>query len=463
MKYKSILVLIFISISICCVYSQNEQVYFKTGDRVCFVGNSITMGGDFHHNIALAYALGYPELQIRFFNCGISGDVTKGILKRLESDILVKKPTCCVLMAGMNDVKRDLYSNKASTSVGNIQEARNRVLEEYYLNLEEIIKRLIGLNIRVLLQTPTIFDQTAKLSGDNYFGVNDALGECSNHVKLLARKYDLPVIDYYSILLKLNNQVQVKDSAATIIGSDRVHPGSYGHFVMAYQFLKSGNFNSIVSEIEINTHSPKTTKTANCDLIDLSLKNKKNIIFSYKEKSLPFPRLSVGFKPDSLVSFTNDFNMQIVKVKGLAKGKYKFLIDEIPIGIYTSEEYSKGINLANIELTPQNIQAKKVLAAYRKCWEQESILRTLKYVEYSHLKDFKNKENVDSVKNHFTVIMTGFEKNPQPYSGFFKKSFDSYLLNKPNEKDIENKFDAFFEEIYKINKPVIHQVVIRRE
>ena len=85
---------------------------FPSGSRVCFVGNSITNNGEFHHNILLYHLTRYPKENVSFFNCGISGDVTSGILSRMDDDILVHQPTHIVLMIGMNDVKRSLYDEQ---------------------------------------------------------------------------------------------------------------------------------------------------------------------------------------------------------------------------------------------------------------------------------------------------------------------------------------------------------------
>jgi hypothetical protein len=51
------------------------------------------MSGSFHHYINLLYATRYPERKITFFNCGISGDNSGGVLERMDDDILVHKPT----------------------------------------------------------------------------------------------------------------------------------------------------------------------------------------------------------------------------------------------------------------------------------------------------------------------------------------------------------------------------------
>ena len=45
------------------------------------------------------------------FNCGVSGDVTSGVLNRMEEDILINNPSHAVIMLGMNDVYRNLYGS----------------------------------------------------------------------------------------------------------------------------------------------------------------------------------------------------------------------------------------------------------------------------------------------------------------------------------------------------------------
>jgi endoglucanase len=45
----------------------NKNTLFKNGERVCFVGNSITNNGEFHHNILLYYITRFPEKEVTSF------------------------------------------------------------------------------------------------------------------------------------------------------------------------------------------------------------------------------------------------------------------------------------------------------------------------------------------------------------------------------------------------------------
>src|ERR1700760_3659916 len=100
---KRIFTLLFISIAV--YYRANAQSVapFKAGDRVAFVGNSITDGGHYHSYIWLYYMTHYPNMRITCYNVGIGGDNVKQMYDRFEYEVLPKKPTIMALTWGMND------------------------------------------------------------------------------------------------------------------------------------------------------------------------------------------------------------------------------------------------------------------------------------------------------------------------------------------------------------------------
>ena len=131
---------------------------FDKGDVVLFVGDSITHGGrmgDMNHYLGHGYQaeiasryIGYRlEMNLCFFNRGISGDNTVKLLARWEKDVLglcanengwaavfpertgVQKPDVVSLMTGVNDFR----SRPAEAGPGGI------TLERYAANLEKLI------------------------------------------------------------------------------------------------------------------------------------------------------------------------------------------------------------------------------------------------------------------------------------------------------------------------------------
>jgi lysophospholipase L1-like esterase len=69
----------------------------ETG-AVVFLGDSITQGWN-------SLAKVFPDIKV--VNRGIGGDTTRGVLYRLNADVLALKPTAVVLLIGINDIGLD--------------------------------------------------------------------------------------------------------------------------------------------------------------------------------------------------------------------------------------------------------------------------------------------------------------------------------------------------------------------
>ncbi len=439
--------------------AQNDkQVLFHSGDRICFVGNSITNNGEFHNMISLFYATRYPLEQLDFFNCGISGNTAGDGLKRLDSDILIHHPTWSAVMFGMNDVKRDLY-NPARKNDPGIIESRSKALQIYRQNMEQIIQRLLNSNSRVIIQKPSIYDQTGSLKSLNMFGVNDALEICSRYIDTLAAKYNLPVVDYQTILQDINRQMQREDSTATIIGSDRVHPQSPGHFVMAYQFLRSTVKPSVVSEMDVNAGNLKT-RCENCSLTNIE-KSKGRIYFLCNEKSLPFPIDEESEPALRFISFIRDYDQEILRISKLKKGNYRLLIDGKEMGKFTNTAFKKGINLALINETPQYLQSSGILSLFKQRRSTEGKIRDIRFVEYNFLPpgNSSNRDSVEAYLNH--LLAEKYSKSE--YRDYYEAQFKRYLQFKSQEEAIQTSLSGITEKIYQLNKPVSHSFELVRE
>ncbi len=445
--------LIYLVLSSWCATAQKAKTpLFKNGDKVCFIGNSITNSGEFYNFIYLYYATRYPQEQLQFINCGISGDVAAGVLKRMDKDILIHQPNWTVLMVGMNDVRRNLYTTEASKKTG-IENERTKVLNTYRNNTEDIVK-ILGSKSKVILQKPTIYDQTAVLKAANDFGVNDALGKCADQVQKLSDKYNTKLVDYRTIMNQVNSQLQQDNPAATIIGPDRIHPASPGHLLMAYQFLKSTGSSRYVSKIIIEKNLYQSNeRSLNCEINNLKTEP-DGISFRCLENSLPFPVRPEAMEALGWIPFTEDLNQQILQVSDVKAGNYDLQIDGRLVASYSSEELEKGINLSLLKATPQYQQALKVMNLCMNLRKHESLLRSLKFVEIGHLEDLKIRTDTAQIKQFLDDRLKKYE-NSGHYS-YYKTQFQKYLLNKPREERTEKQMESIRNEIYQVNKPVPH-------
>jgi len=427
---------------------------FPKNSVVCFVGNSITNNGEFYHNLNLYYVTRFPKSPVTFFNCGISGDVTSGILKRLQSDILIHNPTHVVIMIGMNDVTRSLYG-ELPTSNADTLKRREDALTVYKKNLDSIVRIFLSKNIQVILQTPTVYDQYAILATENHYGVNDALKQCADFAQTLANTYDLQMVDYWTILNEINTKLQQKDASATIIGQDRIHPGPTGHFIMSYQFLKTMQMPSMVSNIKLDRRKIKETEIKdsieNIDYNFIEI-NDSQFKFEITESSLPFPINYTQQQALDLLPFYKEFNDENFLIKNLKKGEYSLYIDGVFIGNFTHKQLENGINLALFPQTPQNKQALEVRDALSKLWKAEADLRTIQFVELKFLDGFSNPQNLKAIKEYLDDLVTK-KLSTNPY---YKTQFDKYMIVKPMQQELEAILVNQQTRAYKFAQPLPH-------
>ena len=107
---------------------------FKAGDRVAFVGNSITDGGHYHSYIWLYYMTHFPNERMWMANCGIGGDECSNILARLDDDVFLKRPNVLTLSFGMNDSGYFEYNGDNPGEFADSKVANSR---KYFLEIEK--------------------------------------------------------------------------------------------------------------------------------------------------------------------------------------------------------------------------------------------------------------------------------------------------------------------------------------
>ena len=112
---------------------------FKEGERVVFLGNSITDGGHYHSFIWLYYMTRFPNTNLRIMNAGIGGNTVLDMYKRLDGDVLSKNPTTLVVTFGMNDSGYLEYNGDDGDGFG---EEKYRETCENFKLLEKRLKKL---------------------------------------------------------------------------------------------------------------------------------------------------------------------------------------------------------------------------------------------------------------------------------------------------------------------------------
>lgn len=451
-KIMGIFVLCFI------ITTSMEASNFESGDRWCAVGDSITHSGSYHKFINLYYATRFPENRIHYYNCGISGDTAAGVLRRINWDVLDKKPTVVSIMLGMNDVGIFDYGSDKNTPED--EKIRSENIWKYKENMRLLAEKFKAAGVRMIFITPSIYDQTSTMNAPLYYGGNDGLGECSKYVQELAREFDADIVDFHWPMILLNAEQQKTNPQYTLVGADRVHPGDTGHFVMAYLFLKDQGSPQYVSAVTINAKNRSVELESNCEVSDLKISNNK-ISFTSLEKALPFP-VQEGAKPAlSLVPFIEDLNQEILKIVNLKDGTYSLKIDSEYIADFSSHDLEKGINLALYTGTPQYKQALKVMEANdNRNGIMSHTLRNIAIVEYLYYPERDKGSN--TLEQIQPTINKAREDARNTAASFLANFIDNYEKDKPNELKLIQEAEFWDNEMWKRAKPQSHKFIITK-
>jgi lysophospholipase L1-like esterase len=258
------------------VEASSGEAVFGAGDRVVFLGDSITAGASYLQNVVLYFTLHEPGTDIQFVhNAGIPGDTAPGGFDRLERDVLKYQPTVVTICFGMND-------GRVAPEPG--QQPEDRLIEA----LTKTIAALKAKNIRVVLITPGCIDpDTAQRwfpTKELMLGYNDTLKSLGDAIKALGAREGLPVADVFAPMLAVTQQGKADDPKFTII-PDGVHPEETGGAVMGYGMLTGLGCTGPVARLSIDA-GQQTATAERCQVEGLSV-TPDTISFRRTDQSLP--------------------------------------------------------------------------------------------------------------------------------------------------------------------------------
>ncbi|MGI5893398.1 MAG: SGNH/GDSL hydrolase family protein [Candidatus Merdivicinus sp.] len=209
---------------------------FAKNSKVVFIGDSITdfdrarpYGEGRDTSIGRSYVglvdgfikAAYPDAHIRIINMGISGNTTRDLKDRWQTDVMDLKPDWLSILIGINDVWRHFDRPFiVESQVG---------IAEYRANLEElIVKTLPTLKGGLILMTPYFMEQ------DKTDAMRVMMDEYGAVVKELAQKYGAVLID-----LQAEFDRYFAHNHPMSVNWDYIHPDIVGHSIIARAILKA--------------------------------------------------------------------------------------------------------------------------------------------------------------------------------------------------------------------------------
>jgi len=340
--YLSLLALVFVSTPLVAADS-TKDFFFHKGDRIVFLGDSITEQYQYSSYIELYLTTHFPNGDMTFINAGIGGDTATGGAGRFSEHVLAEKPTALTIDFGMNDGGYGGF---------NPQAAKN-----YIEKTEAMLKAAKKAGVRVALISPNAVEVRARPMQQNLPIYLETQKKFYAPLKELAEKYNIPFVDQYAVTRKVMDKMAADDSKVHPF-PDAVHTNGAGGLLMAHTILVGLQAPAVVSDVEIDA-TGKKAKPTDCTVDELSVTS-DGISFQRKDKALPMP-----VQPDwrGILPYVNrlkDLNYYGLKVTGLNGGKYTLSIDGKQVGEYSAEKLSQGVNLGNLASGPLFEQSQQV-------------------------------------------------------------------------------------------------------
>jgi lysophospholipase L1-like esterase len=203
-----------------------KKVALKTGDRILFFGDSLTaLAGkeEPKEYVTKGYVRIVREaLQKTHKDQGITvdwvatgGHTVPDLLKRVDKDVIAKKPTIVVIQIGCND-------------------ARRLRKDQFKAGLEELIDRLLKANIQVIQCTLTSV-------GEKHDGTNKddpKLEEFAEVERQVARAKNVPLNDLRKAFIAHWKKNNPDNKPKGILTYDGNHFNDAGHQFVAEQMLR---------------------------------------------------------------------------------------------------------------------------------------------------------------------------------------------------------------------------------
>lgn len=324
---------------------------FKKGDRIVFLGDSITEQHQYSSYIELYLTTRFPAGEMMFFNAGIGGHAASSGLGRFRKHVLDEKPTVVTINFGMCDV---FYGE--SSGAGN----RAVYQKSYAKNIEAMLELARQGGVRVALLSPNATDPRCHPEKGKYL---EPQKELYAPLKDLAAKHQAAFVDQYAVTRAMLEKLETQSAEAKSLRSfpDGAHTGPSGGLLMAHTILTGLNAPALVSQVDIDASTGKVT--AQGASVGKLTTTPADVAFDRKDEALPLPVLKEWVALLPHLNDLKDVNWYGLKVSGLAAGRYALKIDDQQVATFTAKQLAEGVNLGSLSSGPLWDQGQKVLAA----------------------------------------------------------------------------------------------------
>ena len=221
LKYCLAVGLMAATLAHCCA----GELLVKSGDKLAFLGDSITQFGADHPGGYVRLVVSGLEsngVKVEPVFAGVSGHKSNDMLARVDRDVLSKKPAVMTLSCGVNDVWH----------------GKNGVpLDSYKENITALVDKVQAAGVKPVILTSTMIFEDAPNA------LNQALGPYNEFLRTFALERKYPLADLNSLmqeaLKKAKESNAPKPNRAKYLTSDGVHMAPQGDQMMAEGVLRA--------------------------------------------------------------------------------------------------------------------------------------------------------------------------------------------------------------------------------
>ena len=382
---------------------------------VGLAGASTVQAGEYAAFLYQYYATRHPDKNVVIINKGCPGYKAEDIYYRLDWDIFNEDDIlgfgACdeiAIMVGANDLRYSSYtygkmdddeyvnfydgSYRDGKKVANMTELVENSFYWYTQVVEECKKR----GKRVAFTPMTLYDDSEEFEHilyevGNVYGTNQAFGMLSDKLEEYAREQEeagYPITfldtwgmsDEYTDMIRSTDNEEIKNYYMTrkgkegyvFLGKDGLHHSSEGGYLVGYIIARGQETDPIVASVEIDAATSRVISTEDAE-VTLNSASKEYVEYAYAPKALPMYVGAPGYiHGEKLgIDLTGTINQEIIKVEGLADGKYSIVMDGKEVTKATAEELALGVNIATLENNPGQIQAKDIYTFDAETWGYE--------------------------------------------------------------------------------------------
>lgn len=344
------------------LWAQGDSAVLRILDRerVVFLGDSITQGGQYVAYLETLMRLRSPGKSFEVHNHGISSETISGTSEpdhdprrpwaheRFSRDVADWRPTLVFSCFGMND--------------GNYHPFDQERFEKYQAGIHRLIERVekeAGTK-RLIISTPPPFDAYQRGNGDKkaqfygykYPAINydETLGRYSDWLLTLKDKGQT-VIDLHGPINRHLSDRRKQRVSFTLM-PDAVHPNSTGHAVMAITMAKALGLNTSRDELMIDGQF-KTPLAAKHGQAELQSGDSNQAVILWKVPAAWSFGADVDQESLALEGLDAQFNRLMLKMQSPKPGMYRLEIQDglksPVIKTVSSEELAKGVNVDPVD------------------------------------------------------------------------------------------------------------------